>query len=171
MKFAIYKIRVHHRRTNEQRRRNKFDHFKVAVLLYTAYALSPGTFIRKFILLSTMGGGGGRGGGETTCAACDYLGMKFRFFFFFRIVFFFFFECTRDFSPNKTSGTEMANGFLIFGELSPWSTVIPFINPIVNSFLEKKKKIYILSPNIFIPSTRILDIAPGIVLLIFLLNF
>lgn len=65
----------------------------------------------------------------------------------------------------------MANGFLIFGELSPWSTVIPFINPIVNSFLEKKKKKYILSPNIFIPSTRILDIAPGIVLLIFLLNF
>lgn len=56
MKFAIYKIRVAPP-TNEQGRRNKFDHFKVAVLLYTAYALSPGTFIRKFILLSTRGEG------------------------------------------------------------------------------------------------------------------
>lgn len=55
-KFAIYKIRVAPP-TNEQGRRNKFDHFKVAVLLYTAYALSPGTFIRKFILLSTRGEG------------------------------------------------------------------------------------------------------------------
>lgn len=61
-------------------------------------------------------------------------GNEIRFFFFSVLLFFFFFfKRTRDFSPNKTSGTEMANGFLIFGELSPWSTVIPFINPTVNS--------------------------------------
>lgn len=62
-KFAIYKIRVAPP-TNEQGRRNKFDHFKVAVLLCTVYALSPGTFIRKFILLSTRGRGRGWGGGN-----------------------------------------------------------------------------------------------------------